>query len=331
MQDKPNEESDKPNEESDKPDEESLEELRKQAELEQGDSLFSPPDIESLSDSDIEGFHTPPGDVTGDVESIIEVWDGRQSYPTTCAVRCEEIIIEVYRGGDIDEHVLVQEAYDKGWWRPGVGTSPEDIGNLLESHGIEINRFTSSNIFHLADELAKGHRVIIGVDSGELWNQMPFLEYLQDAFGFEEADHAVIVSGIDTTDPGNPLVIISDPGTGEAAAHYPLDEFLDAWEDSDFFMIATTEPPPVEYASELVNLDNDLFRNMLFQVAGMPFLSYLEGLWNDSGEEGDFPYLDLTSDPEPLPDDSSPTTIVDDPPPVVVDDEDVDVDFDDFD
>src|SRR3712207_7822622 len=42
----------------------------------------------------------------------------------------------------------------------------------------------------------------------------------------------------------NPQVIISDPGTGEAAATYPLGQFLDAWRESEFRMIATEEPAP---------------------------------------------------------------------------------------
>jgi len=321
----------------DKPNEESSEELKKQADFQSDNLLFNSLETESLSDSNIEGFPSPVGDVTGDVVSIVDVWDGAQSYPTSCAIRCQEMIIELYTGEEIDEHVLVQEAYDRGWWTPGVGTSVADIGNLLESNGIEVNRFENSNIFHLADQLAQGHKVIIGVDSGELWNQLPFLEDIQDAFFFESADHAVIVSGIDTTDPGNPQVIISDPGTGEAAVSYPLDEFMDAWKDSHFFMIATTEPPAVEYAPELINLDSDLFQDMSFRVAGMPFLSYLEDLWNTGGEGGDFPYLgrindsaSLSEDPVSLPDDSESLGAGDDPTGDIGVDDDFD-DFDDFD
>ena len=321
----------------DKSNEESSQELKKQADFQSDDFLFNSRETESLGDSDIEGFPSPVGDVTGDVVSIVDVWDGAQSYPTSCAIRCQEMIIELYTGEEIDEHVLVQEAYDRGWWKPGEGTSVTDIGNLLELNGIEVNRFENSNIFHLADQLAQGHKVIIGVDSGELWDQLPFLEDIQDAFFFESADHAVIVSGIDTTDPGNPQVIISDPGTGEAAVSYPLDQFIDAWKDSDFFMIATTEPPAVEYAPELVNLDIDFFQDTLFRVAGIPFLSYLEDLWNTCGEGGDFPYLGSKSDTaiifeslEPLPDDSESPGTHDDLTGDIGVDEDVDVD-DDFD
>lgn len=58
--------------------------------------------------------------------------------------------------------------------------------------------------------------MIIGVDSGELWDQNPLLEKLEDHFSIQGADHAVVVSGIDTSNPSDVHVIISNPGTGEA-------------------------------------------------------------------------------------------------------------------
>ena len=234
----------------------------------------------------------PDGKMIGeDIDSVVEHWDGVQSYPDTCAVRCSEYVIECFTGSEVDEHRLVHEALDHGWYQPGRGTSFEGIAGLLESHGVETRLFENSNVFHLADELANGHKVIIGVDSSELWHRVPIIDDLKDALGFEAADHAVVVSGIDTTEPGNPCVIISDPGTGEPAARYPLDRFIDAWRDSGFTMVSTVESAPA-HLPEMAGFQTDLFQQKLFSVAGVPFLDYLHQLWMDTDEVGDFPYAE---------------------------------------
>lgn len=189
------------------------------------------------------------GTVYGTPQQDITTWDGQQGYDITCAVRDQEFIIELFTGQEVDENALVQEALDRGWLEPGNvgegGTAWEYIGNLLELHGIAVNRYTDANVFQLADELAQGHKVIVGVDSRELWQEKdPALDTILDDAGLTSADHAVVVSGIDTSNPEDMRVLVSDPGTGEALASYPLQEFLNAWSDSDFFMVATQEPAP---------------------------------------------------------------------------------------
>lgn len=210
--------------------------------------------------------------IIGTPEQDMSWWDGAQSYTDTCAIRSQEFILEQFTGQEIDEHALVQEAMVNGWYTPGGGTQPEDVGNLLELHGVEVNRFENANIHTLANELAQGHKVIIGVDSGELWQQDPIREAIDDELGIKGADHALVVSGIDTTDPDNVQVIVSDPGTGEAAATYPMDQFLDAWQDSDFFMVATQDPAP-STLPEMNNFDYDI--GHIPFVAGMPYAEFL--------------------------------------------------------
>lgn len=187
---------------------------------------------------------TRPDPVLGTPQSDGDYFPGQQSYSDTCAIRCQEFIIRQYTGIDAPEKLFVDEARAHGWYEDGHGTKPQDVGKLLELHGIAVNRYVHANQWHLASELMQGHKVIIGVDSDDLWRQNPILTDLRHLFGLGVADHAVVVSGIDTTDPDHVQVIVSDPGTGEAAAHYPLEQFVSAWRDSDFFMVATQEPPP---------------------------------------------------------------------------------------
>ena len=118
--------------------------------------------------------------------------------------------------------------------------SPYDAGNLLELYGIPCHGKIGATVEELMAELAQGHKVIVGVDSGEVWGEdFP----LQDFFK-QEADHAIWVTGVDMTDPAHPKVIVNDSGDPSGAGKaYDLALFKDAWEDSGFFFVATNDVP----------------------------------------------------------------------------------------
>lgn len=176
-----------------------------------------------------------------------------QNYPDTCAVQCQHLVLNEF-GIPATEDQLVREATTRGIYHPGSGTSPADVGKLLEAHGLEIHRYSHANQFNLANELAQGHKVIVGVESGKLWHDHPVRDDIASHLHIGHADHAVIVCGIDTTDPDHVKVLITDPGTGDVAKAYPLEQFLDAWHGSDFFMVATSDPVPPT-AKEMVHFD----------------------------------------------------------------------------
>lgn len=161
-----------------------------------------------------------------------------QQFADTCAVKSQQIIMKTF-GIDIPESQLAMESYIKGYYAPDVGSDPELVGKLLNDHGIGTHSANNASVYDLVTELAQGHKVIVGVDSSELWNPT----WYNDIFG-EAADHALLVTGIDTSDPENVKVIITDPGTGDVAKEYPLDQFMDAWHDSNCFYVATDDPVP---------------------------------------------------------------------------------------
>ena len=121
--------------------------------------------------------------------------------------------------------------------------------------------YADSNAFNLANQLAQGKRVIVSVDSGELWDDSPFgklFEATEDALGIEGADHAVVVSGLDMSDPDNPMVTLTDSGSGHAAISYPLDQFTDAWRDGHCTMWVTHDVPPSASCPEMANFNYNL-------------------------------------------------------------------------
>lgn len=191
--------------------------------------------------------------------------DIAQQYADTCAVKSQQIIMKTF-GVDIPEDQLAIESYIKGYYAPGMGSDPELVGQLLNDHGIETHSAQNASVYDLVNELAQGHKVIVGVDSAELWHPA----WYDDLFG-ETADHALLVTGIDTSDPENVKVIITDPGTGDVAREYPLEQFMDAWHDSNCFFVATNEPAP-DNLPEMSGFDYNI--GHIPYIGNIPFESY---------------------------------------------------------
>lgn len=179
-----------------------------------------------------------------------------QIFDDNCAVCAETSIINQFRSDDpLSQEDAAFVSAQNGWYVPGSGTSPDVIGHLMDAYGIANHTVTKADIQDLAQELRLGHGVIVGVNSSELWDSGALADlkhFLCKSFGLDNsiwqpADHAITVTGIDMSDPDHPQVIINDSGAPNgngAGVSYPLDKFLDAWENSDFRYTATDVPLP---------------------------------------------------------------------------------------
>lgn len=164
----------------------------------------------------------------------------QQMYDDSCAIKSQQLILNSM-GIDVSENQLRIEAYQNGWYYPGKGTPMENVGDLIEAHGIQVERKTGGTIDDLRTETSHGHNVIVGLDSGELWDN-GVDETFEDIIRGPEADHALLVSGF-AINPltGNEYILLTDPGTGELFADYPVDMFEDAWDDSNNYMVSILE------------------------------------------------------------------------------------------
>lgn len=218
-----------------------------------------------------------------------------QYYDDTCAIQSQHIILEKY-GIQQSQEELIQIAKDNGWYAEGFGTPIDSIGRLLDYYGVDATGTRGNNIFNLSNELAQGHYIIVGVDGNELVNPN-FWNHSLDAITGGKTNHALVVVGIDTTDPDNPQVIITDPGTGSLQMSYPADQFVDAWKDSNCFMVSTNQSPQ-EFNGEIFQTPSNF--------AGIPTnkLSELVGMEMNFGEStlDDFNsfYYDFMDDPYSL-------------------------------
>ena len=170
-----------------------------------------------------------------------------------CAIRSQQIILRDY-GIDVSLEELKQFAIQNGWYENGGGTPMGYVGAIIDACGVGVRQDINCTVYDLVNELAQGHRVIVGVDANELWadrdgnHVAQAKEFIKDIFN-KQPNHALIVAGVEVNpnDPKEVKVILTDPGTGDLRIKYTLEQFMDAWEDSDCFMTTTTTPAPYQY------------------------------------------------------------------------------------
>ncbi len=179
--------------------------------------------IEGVSEQAIEEY---------DLNDAAEEWhmqDGNYS----CAVCCQQFIINEFLDLDVTEEELCEVAEQNGWFDPESGTSLENVDNLLELYGIDTQMNESGTIEDIAETLDQGGRVIVGVDGMVLWTDGAY------NYPWSGADHAIEVIGIDDSDPSDIKVIINDSGIEDGCGKaVPLSEFQEAWDLSGGFMVS---------------------------------------------------------------------------------------------
>ena len=186
----------------------------------------------------------------------------------TCAIRSQEIVLRSF-GTFVPQEELMKLAEQNGWYTPGDGTPMEHVGNLLDLYNVPNHRMANANVFNLADELGQGHKVIVGVDVDELYGNS-FWQSIKEYLVGKTPNHAMIVSGLDTSNPDNLKVTLTDPGTGKTLFECPYEKFLSAWNDSECFMVATDQPAPLRYNPEtMVNFDYQ--KGHVASLGEMPF------------------------------------------------------------
>ncbi|MFI1682870.1 hypothetical protein [Streptomyces sp. NPDC020607] len=169
---------------------------------------------------------TGPDDTAG--------WHEQQA-THSCAVVSQEFLLDRFTGVDHTEEELAAVAEAHGWYRPGVGTPLDDVGNLLEYYDVPVERSQGESLDSLASALSAGEGVLVALDSDELLAADPESLELADAAGIPDqgADHVVQVIGFDRSDPDDPRVVLNDPGRPDGAGlEVPEADFLRAWDDS---------------------------------------------------------------------------------------------------
>lgn len=111
------------------------------------------------------------------------------------------------------------------------GTSPGDMVELLSKYGIASDLTTGNTMTGIEQDLAAGHRVIAGLNAETIWNYPPGQGQRTTA------DHAVVVTGVDT---GTGTVHLNDSGTPTGRdEQIPMATFTQAWATGNNLLIVT--------------------------------------------------------------------------------------------
>lgn len=163
----------------------------------------------------------------------------------SCAIQAQQIILQDY-GIDVSQNELTQIARENGWYIDKIGSPMDYVGELLNYYDVASVQMRNANIYHLMHELSQGHKIIVGLDANDLEQTEQWRQF-DDVLSGKEANHVLVVAGIDTTNPNDVKVTLTDPTNTELQRVYPAKQFMDAWEESGYFMVATQKPAPLSY------------------------------------------------------------------------------------
>ncbi|OBJ47933.1 C39 family peptidase [Mycobacterium sp. 1423905.2] len=193
--------------------------------------------------------HTDPPGMVGDPAAAATYW--HQQTLDDCGLMAAAAVVGQVTGREVAEpeiiavaqtlpsHVHAGPVYaapadvaDAN--RTGRGTHPRDLPTVLARYGIGAAFTAGGGLDALERYLAGGHKIIVGVNAELIWG-LPVES--TDGYGNPAADHAVVVTGVDTA---TRQVHLSDSGTpfgkDETVA---IEAFAKSWAASGDSMIVT--------------------------------------------------------------------------------------------
>ena len=166
-----------------------------------------------------------------------------------CAIKAQQMVLHNY-GIEVSVEELTELAKKNGWFEEDKGSAFDFVGELLNTYGVESVQMRNAGIYHIMHELSQGHKIIVGVDNE---NSDP-----DSTFGFDGAQHVMLVVGIDTSDKDNLKVVVKDPSHPDVEQLYPAKDFMERWRNTGCFMVATKQAAPLSSNPEMENFDYQL-------------------------------------------------------------------------
>lgn len=169
-----------------------------------------------------------------------------QAGANSCAVVAQASIYEAITGNLMSEAQACQIAEQQGWFDPEIGTRPDQLGAFLNGLGIETHSQYDGTLEDIAQALAQGQKVLVGLDPNEVWN--PLRNPLTDQ-PLEQPDggHAVWVTGLTTMPDGSVQVMVNDSGISHGRmCSIDAKDFLNAWDDFGNHLIVAEASPKMQ-------------------------------------------------------------------------------------
>lgn len=179
----------------------------------------------------------PNGQMYGDPQAAAPYW--RYQHQEDCGLMAVADVVGQLTGKEPTQvgielrGVFTKSEVHHGGIYQFDGTAPEDLVVLLEKYGIQSDLTTGNTMEGLEQDLAGGHKVIAGLNAETIWNYPPGKGQRTNA------DHAVVVTGVDTrTD----VVHLNDSGTPNGRdEQIPMATFTQAWATGNNLLIVTRQ------------------------------------------------------------------------------------------
>ena len=160
-----------------------------------------------------------------------------------CDIECEEFVLHQF-GIEVTHKSLLDTAY-KNCWLKDKGMPLYNIGRLLEKNNLPVSRRYNSTIEEVVRLLSAGNQLIAVVDDTLLGNAQSSAN--------QHPNHAVAISSISVeTDE----IILFNPNTDEELTKYSLKLFLEAWRQSNNYLVVINTTDRFVYEPSPIGLDD---------------------------------------------------------------------------
>ena len=160
-----------------------------------------------------------------------------------CDIECEEFVLHQF-GIEVTHKSLLDTAY-KNCWLKDKGMPLYNIGRLLEKNNLPVSRRYNSTIEEVVRLLSAGNQLIAVVDDTLLGNAQSSAN--------QHPNHAVAISSISVeTDE----IILFNPNTDEELTKYSISSFMEAWRQSNNYLVVINTTDRFIYEPSPIGLDD---------------------------------------------------------------------------
>ena len=160
-----------------------------------------------------------------------------------CDIECEEFVLHQF-GIEVTHKSLLDTAY-KNCWLKDKGMPLYNIGRLLEKNNLPVSRRYNSTIEEVVRLLSAGNQLIAVVDNTLLGNAQSSAN--------QHPNHAVAISSISVeTDE----IILFNPNTDEELTKYSISSFMEAWRQSNNYLVVINTTDRFIYEPSPIGLDD---------------------------------------------------------------------------
>lgn len=167
-----------------------------------------------------------------------------------CSLECEKYILRRLNI-EFDEQKLLENAVRNGWQKED-GTALYNVGRHLETLGLVVTRQYKCTVADIINALNANKSIIAVVDGGELLGERTS-EIREDIYVGQIPDHTVVILSCDTE---NRSITLYDPNSSNEEDIYPIEQFVDAWNDSKKYLVTITSKNMMDYIPKSIDLSD---------------------------------------------------------------------------